>query len=291
MDVFSAIISWVGGKLINVLPGLFDDFPKDVFKWAGGAIFDRIYLWLKKEFKPQLQFLGVSPRASWTLYFGNILLADLYSRQVAFDNPESEQYIYGDIEATLLASETFCSWFESPPIFSRFFSGADNLKNVVISVGGPKWNKITQCIIGEIGSPVLYTESFKGTIVKIKGVDAKIPYCQKTVSKVRHIEDVGIILIGKAKAFAEGKMSNVNAACIIMGYSTYGVRLAAEYLRRVGKNKGVLKKCKKHSKLCLMIKGVVEIDSNGEVISYHFSKNEPDIIFEEDFLSSVPYNY
>jgi hypothetical protein len=187
MDNLHNVIGWFYNKLPSLWSGLLDDFPKDIFKYIGGVFIDRVYLYVKKKFQPQLQLIGADPNDKWTVYFGNIPLVDLKKRVVAAEESASKQYIYGDIESTLLVSEIFCSWFDAAPKYSRFFPDPDKLENVVISVGGPKWNRITEFLIGALGSPVYFKDGTdnKGVFLKIKGFENKIEYKEIEVNNVK----------------------------------------------------------------------------------------------------------
>ncbi|QSB02069.1 hypothetical protein JWZ98_03655 [Methylomonas sp. EFPC1] len=269
MDNLHNLISLFYSKLPGLWSGLLDDFSKDIFKYIGGVFIDRVYLYIKKKFQPQLQLIGADPGDKWTVYFGNIPLVDFKQRVVASEESGSKQYIYGDIESTLLVSEIFCSWFDTAPKYSRFFPSPDKLENVVISVGGPKWNRITEYLIGALGSPVYFKDRVenKGTFLKIKGFENKIEYKEAEVNNVKYISDVGVIIIGKGASLKD--KNSAKSVCVLTGYSVYGVRLAAEYLKKIKlePKKYGINKIKEHSKICLLIKGNISIDENGEVIS------------------------
>lgn len=294
MDNLHNVIGWFYSKVPSLLSGLLDDFPKDIFKFVGGVFIDRAYFYIKKKFQPQLLLIGATPGDKWTVYFGNIPLVDLKKRVVAAEESASKQYIYGDIESTLLVSEIFCSWFDAAPIYSRFFPDPDKLKNIVISVGGPKWNKITEFLIGALGSPVKFKDgpNNKGVFLKIKGFENKIEYKETEENNVKNISDVGVIIIGKGTALKD--KIKAKSVCVVTGYSVYGVRLAAEYLKmiKLEPKKYGINKIKEHSKICLLIKGNISIDENGEVMPLPVINEENIvIIYEDDFLDPYPYRY
>jgi hypothetical protein len=92
-------------------------------------------------------------------------------------------------------------------------------------------------------------------------------------------------------------LKDKNAAksvCVVTGYSVYGVRLAAEYLKKIKlePKKYGINKIKEHSKICLLIKGNISIDENGEIILLpEINQDNIEKIYDDDFLDPYPYKY
>jgi hypothetical protein len=240
--------------------------------------------------KPQLRFLGTKPNEKWTLYFGNVAIGD--SRTKAFEQ-SNQQYIYGDIESTLIVGEIFGSWFDKSPEYSRHFTSNDEFSGVLVSVGGPKWNAITERLIGAIGSPIHYKEGYEGLVVGPGNVqyDCK----QSTEGSTRYINDIGVILVGKQKYFSHHPLGKVKAACVIVGYSTYGVRLAAEFLKTIKDDKNKLNNLLSNdipsdsARFCILVHGKVKIVSDGEVNVPHIERYE--VLTDSKFVEPYLYTY
>lgn len=261
------------------------------FSWVYEKLSLLVFGWIYNLFmrwcRPQLQFLDASYNDDWTLYFGNVLRND--SRTIAFNQLPGQDYIYGDIESTLIVSEIFNSAFKKNPTYSRFFNGADKLENIVISVGGPKWNRITETLIGELGSPVKYEEGKKAAILTENHGEKELAYKEEKKGKCLHVNDVGVILVGKSEALREKNGTNAKSVCVVTGYSVYGVRLAAEYLKKLCAVKSEFKKISKNKKLCILVIGRVEVNNNGEVTNWNFDNLK--FIYAKGFVSPDLYTY
>ena len=243
--------------------------------------------------KPQLKFLGTKPNEKWTLYFGNVVIGD--PRIKAFDQPgqSNQQYIYGDIESTLIVGDVFGSWFEKSPEYSRHFISDDTLSGVLLSVGGPKWNAITERLIGAIGSPVKYEDGYEG-LVEVTG-NVRYDCKQSIEGTTRYITDTGVILVGKQRYFSDHPLGNMKSACVIMGYSTYGVRLAAEFLKTFKDDKNKFNNLLSNdissnsARFCILVHGKVKIVSDGEVNVPHIERYE--VLTDSKFVEPYLYTY
>lgn len=270
MEAFFNLFGWIGEKISLI---------------AFGWIYNIFMRWRK----PQLRIINASYTDNCTVYFGNVIRIKDDNRVTAYQELADQKQIYGDIESTLMVSELFCSAFKSPPTYSRFFNGADKLVNVVISVGGPKWNRITETLIGALGSPVSYKEGSMATFITRNKVQKEFGYLAKKINSKTHITDVGVILIGKSDALQKDKRIKAKSVCVVTGYSVYGVRLAADYLQKIIEDKAQLKLMVKHSKICIVIHGQIEIGDNGEVIDSQVEKVE--WFYENEFLAPWLYSY
>lgn len=289
MYSLNGIFGLVCENISFLCTGLFYDLFKDLLKVIAGFVFGRIYISIMRWRKPQLRIIDASYSDSCTLYFGNVIRIKDDNRVTAFQELADQKQIYGDIESTLMVSELFCSAFKSPPTYSRFFNGADKLVNIVISVGGPKWNKITETLIGALGSPVSYKEGSMATFITRNKVQKEFGYLAKKINSKTHITDVGIILIGKSDALQKDKRIKAKSVCVVTGYSVYGVRLAVDYLKKIIEDKAQLKLMAKHSKICIAIHGQIQIGDNGEVVNTQDDKVE--WFYENEFLAPWLYSY
>ena len=58
-------------------------------------------------------------------------------------------------------------------------------------------------MIGELGAPVRYKEGEKATFLTENGVETQFKYKEEKKGNSLHVNDVGVILIGKSKALRE----------------------------------------------------------------------------------------
>jgi hypothetical protein len=77
----------------------------------------------------------------------------------------------GDLAAIYMIYDIFSSLYTRKKIHIQNHKSAEsNLDNIdnISSLSGPKWNKVTERLIGEIGSPVFFSKSKNGIILKKK---------------------------------------------------------------------------------------------------------------------------
>ncbi|PPD23199.1 MAG: hypothetical protein CTY18_05135 [Methylomonas sp.] len=289
MDEFMSYYNLAIEKAYNVFPDVISSILANAIQYILLALLTSGVVVYKIIFKRQLGLVGASYLDKWTLYFGNVVRINNDTRVTAFEELPDQQYIYGDIESTLIVSEVFNSAFHKKPKYSRFFNGADKLENIVISVGGPKWNRITETLIGELGSPVQYEEGIKATILTENDVKNEFAYKEEKKGKCLHVNDVGVILVGKREALREKNGTNATSVCVVTGYSVYGVRLAAEYLKKLCAVKSEFKKIAKNKKLCILVVGRVEVNNSGEVTNWNF--DDLKFIYDKGFLPPDLYTY
>ena len=102
-------------------------------------------------------------------------------------------------------------------------ANTEKLENNVITVGGPKWNKVTEKLLGEMGSPLYYKVGESGLIKEVPEIGKDVLTYEKNNGEA---VDYGCWI------FERGD-KNKGSRLIISGYSTWGVLIAAEALHRL----------------------------------------------------------
>ncbi|MFQ5752501.1 MAG: hypothetical protein ACE5HI_10935, partial [bacterium] len=178
------------------------------------------FFWNKLKRRDKLlSFLGLNLKQNILICYGNIHK----ERLVQSDNKVRRDYAtfeYGDIASTLIVYDRL-----TPACTVKHAVGSDlsvASEGNIIAIGGPKWNKITEHLLGRIGSPFYFKQGVSGTIEKRKAHQNEnlhsIIIEQQSDGSVR-IKDYGFILCARAHFLGD----NLPFAMVIVGYSTYGV--------------------------------------------------------------------
>ncbi len=281
-------------KVIDVVRDGFFSIVGDGVKVAGGALVVWVYGWYKKYRAPALRLFGLNVNGRWGVYFGNVKTGD--HGFSAFDQ-KSASSVYGDMEATLRVVESMADLIGGSPTYHRALHDPKAIGGSVISIGGPKWNKATEYLIGKLGSPVAYKEGTKSLLIR-NNIDlsvARLEFSDVATGAGRTVRDYGVIIVGKKGYFDSLGDSSIDSACVLMGYSTVGVRVAAEYLRKLAspKKKQAVKSlldehlARKCNRFCLVIFADVRITAAGEYMDH----DEVELRFMPEGDFSKPYHY
>lgn len=289
-------MSDIAKTVIDTLKDGFSSFLGDGLKVAGGALAFFLYDQFKKYRAPALGLFGLSVKGKWALYFGNVKTGD---HGVSAFDAKSASYVYGDMEATLSVVESMADLIGDPPTYHRALHDPRAIGGSVISIGGPKWNKATEYLIGKLGSPVSYKEGTRALLIRNK-IDLSttgLEFSDVPAGAGRTVRDYGVIIVGKKGYFDSLGDSSIDSACVLMGYSTVGVRVAAEYLKMLAspkKKKVVESLLDKHlakncNRFCLIIFADVRITAAGDYMDH----DEVDLRFipESDFGEPWQYSY
>jgi hypothetical protein len=270
-------------------------FLGDAIKMSGAAILALTLNWLRKYRQPSLKLLGLSVKGRWSVYFGNVKTGDHGTS--AFDT-KNFSYVYGDMEATLRVVETMAELINSSPSYHRALHDPKSIDGSVISIGGPKWNKATEYLIGKLGSPVFYKEGQKSLLIQKKNSTSidELKFSEVASGSATIVRDYGVILVGKKEYFENFGDSGIESVCVLMGYSTVGVRVAAEYLRKLAyPTKMAVKQLlnerlpKKSNRFCIIVVADIQLSPSGEYIDH--TEVSVDVVPESDFKNSYAYNY
>lgn len=286
-ELFSNFMGWLKAGLDSLL--------SDGLKMLIAMVVGYGISWVRRRRTPTLGLLGMCCKGKWAVYFGNTRTGD--SRLSAFDSG-TLGYVYGDMEATLRVVETMAELVGCSPSYHRAMHDPRSVEGSIISIGGPKWNGATEYLIGKLGSPVYYKEGEKALFVKRKGtvIPDKLDFCEVPSGSITQVRDYGVIIVGRKSYFKGLGDSQIESACVLMGYSTVGVRVAAEYLRTLANpSKVAIKKLlseslsKSSNRFCLIISADVRLTQDGDYVDH--TEAELTVINESDFLSPYPYSY
>jgi len=204
---------------------------------------------------------------------------------------EYATFEYGDIAATLLVYDRVKSVRGLKVTHTVGANSASTPKGNVISIGGPKWNKVTEKFIGAIGSPLYFRPGCVGVIERRKlhnHENCHAPSIETRSPGRQTICDYGVILCARSGYLDSG----IPCALVLAGYSTYGVLIAAEYL--VSCSPTDIRKLKKRlsgdRRFGFLIKGTAEVAPHGQVVSITHKELVADIP-EREFLEPYEYQY
>ncbi len=199
------------------------------------------------------------------------------------DENDSACFDYGDTRATF---KVYNKFINVKPEIVTTNANSEKLENNVITVGGPKWNKVTEKLIGEMGSPLYYKVGISGLIKEIPDISKDILTYEK---KNREVEDYGSWI------FEKGDKSK-GSRLIISGYSTWGVLIAAEALHRLkdlDDYRFLKGKLKKEKRFAVIFRGKVVLNEDGTIadIGKPILKKQLIIRDEAFFKTIINYNY
>jgi hypothetical protein len=213
----------------------------------------KVYYFLTRDSLADLLSLDRSKKI--VISYGNVQVKNSDPTPVLSKN-DLIGFDYGDTEALVKVyskARALFKWIE-PKLVCNNIDKSDISANI-ISVGGPRWNKVTERLIGEIGSPLFYEQGKDGLVEKRNGLKTDLLQYTK---KSTEIEDYGCWIIEK-------KDENKGGRLIVSGYTTAGVLIAAEALSELNKSdyKYLRETFKKEGKCAVIFKGKIEIGSDG----------------------------
>lgn len=282
-------------KVLDLAKGGLDAFLGDGIKLLGAGLVGACIAWLKKYKSPALKLFGLSGKGNWSVYFGNTKTA---SNGISAFDAKNANYVYGDMEATLRVVETMAELIGKSPTYHRALNDHRSINGSIISIGGPKLNKATEYLIGKLGSPAYYKEGTKALFIEKKSSKnpEKLEFYETLVGSKRQIRDYGVIIVGKRGYFETFGDSDIESACVLMGYSTVGVRVAAEYLRKLTyPSKSTVKNLldchlpKKCNRFCIIIKADIQMTPDGDYVDH--TEVDVFVIPESEFINPQTYSY
>lgn len=237
-----------------------------------------------------ISFLKLSGSHDIVLFYGSVHREEL-SAHLNQVQREYATFEYGDIAACLLVYDRLRTVHGLKIIHAVGTNHPNLLKGNVISIGGPKWNKVTEKLIGTIGSPLYFNADCSGTVEKRKlhrHENCHEPRITPKKETIQTICDYGIIVCARSEFLGQ----SIPFAITIAGYSTYGVLIASEYLVSMSKSdiKRLQKRFNGDKRFSLLVKGTAEVDALGHVVSIS-QKELVSEIPEKDFLEPRDYNY
>lgn len=195
---------------------------------------------------------------------------------------------YGDADSILLVYDNFRSIFNKNTSWIRNEIPDNSMNGNIVCIAGPKWNKTTEYLIGEIGSPLYYSTQNRGLIEKRRcHVNENIyPFKATKNDNIIEIEDYGCVVCGRDKVIS----NDIDSVIVVSGYTTYGTLFAAQALNSFSKReiKRIGNSIKNDKKFALIVKGTIKLDLNGKIAS-DTKITIVNWIPERDF--SEPYNY
>lgn len=235
-----------------------------------------------------ISLLGIKGTSQTRVFYGNIVTVKLAEVQKDAHMVRTT-LAYGDITATLLIYDRLKSTY-----LGKVEHSIGNYPNLVtegnvVSIGGPRWNKVTEFLLGRLGSPLYFEKDFEGIVEKRKSHTSEnihTPTIESFESGNIKIHERGFVICGR-DCFVN---PNLPSATIVAGYSTFGVLVAAQYLANLsGKELKELKaRTRNDKRFCLLIEGEIEIDES--MVTAHIEN--PTLIMlipEQDFLE--PYSF
>lgn len=235
-------------------------------------------------------FLGLNQKEETLICYGNVHKERLLTSGDKIERNYAT-FEYGDIASILLIYDRLKPMCKAKV---KHTVGSDlNIASQgnIVAIGGPKWNKITENLLGKIGSPLYFNQSDLGIVEKRRthqNENLHTPDSQKQLNGSMRVKDYGFIMC--ARSYFLGR--EIPFAMIIAGSSTYGVLIAAEFLvgMKVSLIRLLKKRLKDDERFGLLIEGVVEVDSNGRFVG-----GEPPKLLtwipEQDFIDPFSYRY
>lgn len=234
-------------------------------------------------------FFGLSQVDETLVCYGNV------QKEKLIDSNDSRSYTtfeYGDMASVLLVYDRLKNTYLSKV---RHSVGYD-LQNMphnrnIVSIGGPKWNKLTEELIGRVGSPLYFNHGCTGIIEKRRTHQNENVYSPETHfagGDSRNVKDYGFIICSRYSYLGH----RIPCAVTIAGFSTYGVLIATEFLMRLEKSdiRTLAQRLKGEKRFGLLIEGVIKGDKRGRLIV----GSTPKLILcipEQDFADPYEYGY
>ncbi|MDQ2977161.1 MAG: hypothetical protein M3R69_17340 [Acidobacteriota bacterium] len=232
-------------------------------------------------------FIGFKRADETWLFYGNVQKEKLSPSDSGAKNYAT--FEYGDIASVVLAFDRFKTSSRGKV---RHSVGSDlNVADDgnVVTIGGPKWNRVTEKLLGMLGSPLYFERDVAGVIEKRRMHHSQNIYTQaasNTQDRPLRITDYGFIICGRG--FLPG---GLKGAVLIAGYTTAGVLIATEFFVRMTSPeiRTLKRRFKGDKRFAILIQGVLEV-SEGRL-----NVSEPpklvSLIPESDFRNPYTYNF
>lgn len=166
----------------------------------------------------------------------------------------------------------------------------------VVSMSGPKWNRITENFIGQLGSPIQFGKSFGSDGLVLLNSEMQIAHKYDSIRTADTIAKkcYGFIIAGRIKR-SDGMVQNVLVCAGNSTLSTYGALL---FLRNLASDKKQTKQIKKQLRKNKNRWGLVIEVTNSQSTQGYFPINSAyiqlkpvNVLRDSDFLSPYEYHY
>jgi hypothetical protein len=248
-------------------------------------------MWNRSKRKDILwDFLGLNRGEETWVCYGNVQKENLLNTT----NVNSRSYTtfeYGDIASVLLMFDRLKSTYAAKVKHSVGVDFDIVSQGNVVSIGGPKWNKVTEKLLGKIGSPLYFNRNAIGVIEKRRTHQNENIYspeiCQQTDDSLK-VRDYGFIICSRA-CYLDHR---IPCAIVIAGFSTAGVLIATQFLISMSTSdiRILEQRLKNDKRFGLLIEGIVERDSH-ERLMVSSSPKLVSWIPEQDFTDPFQYIY
>jgi len=236
---------------------------------------------------PFIKFLKINTNKQIKLCYGNIQSSNVYKSPIATIIP-TVSFDYGEAESILLVYDKFRKQFQNKTRWIKNEIPISSQNDNIICIGGPKWNKTTEQLLGEIGSPFYYSNSVQGLIEKRITHDKENIHLFNFTKNQNYIEitDYGCLICARNNILK----NDIDCALIVSGYTTYGTLFAAEALNKMSATeiKNISKSLGNDNKFAVLVKGEIKLDLSGRIAS-GVKLEIVTWIGERDFMH--PYNY
>ncbi|WP_286260598.1 hypothetical protein [Pseudoalteromonas apostichopi] len=202
----------------------------------------------------------------------------------------SGSFDYGDADSILLVYDKFRTHYHRLVRWVRNEIPATSKNGNLITIAGPKWNKSTEQLLGEMGSPLYYSSGVNGLIEK------RATHKKENIHKFNFrevngtivAEDYGCLVCARNNALGK----DIDSAVIVSGYTTFGTLFAAEALHSLTKEevKNISKSVEGDNKFAILVKGNIKLDLDGKIAS-PATVEIVTWIGERDFLAPYEYSY
>ena len=236
-----------------------------------------------------IALLGVNPRASVRICYANVQSSESYQSPIARLLP-SRSLDYGDVDSIILVYDRFRVRFGKNIRWARNAVPRQSQNGNIVSIAGPKWNKMTEQLIGEIGSPLYYSDGVQGLIERrATHGNANIHQFQiRDVGGRIEIEDFGCLIFARPGVLS----GQIDCALVVCGYTTFGTLIAAEALHMLKRNevKKIAKAVAGDKRFAIVVKGKIMLDPEGRILS-RATVEIVTWIGERDFLLPYEFSY
>jgi len=236
-----------------------------------------------------IKLLNINTDKYIRICYANIQSSSDYVSPISSLIP-SGSFDYGDADSILLVYDKFRTRHHKLVRWVRNEIPPTSKNGNLITIAGPKWNKSTEQLIGEMGSPLYYSKGVSGLIEK-RSTHRKENVHQfkfREVNGTIIAEDYGCLICVRNNALDK----NIDSALIVSGYTTFGTLFAAEALHSLTKEEvnNISKSVGNDSKFAILVKGHIKLDLNGK-ISSPATVEVVTWIGERDFLAPYEYSY
>lgn len=233
--------------------------------------------------------LGVNPRAILRICYANIQSSESYQSPVARLLP-SRSFDYGDADSIILVYDKFRIGFRESVRWARNAVPRQSQNGNMVSIAGPKWNKLTEQLIGEIGSPLYYSDDVPGLIERrANHTNPNVHQFQiREVGDCIEIEDFGCLIFARTGVLG----GQIDCALVVSGYTTFGTLSAAEALHMLKRSevRKIAKAVTGDKRFAIVVRGKILLDHEGKILS-RAKVEVVTWIGERDFLQPYEFRY